>query len=96
MRTRLKDLERRREQTIRRVADERGQIVMLAGNVVSPANGMFRFQRRLLLGLAFASAAMSTALPVAAFLFRLQPAVLHIGQAMLLWRVIKNIGRGRA
>jgi len=89
-------LERRRQEIIERIACEREEIFALAARVVAPVNGSYRLEGRLRRAFALASSVVSMALPVAAFLFRTQPAVQRVGQAMLLVRAARALGRQRA
>ncbi len=96
MRSSRQDLERRRQEIIERIACEREEIFALSAQVVAPVNGFYRLEGRLRRAFALASRVVSMALPVAAFLFRTQPAVQRVGQAMMLLRAARALGRQRA
>ena len=90
-----KDLEKRRQEIIERIACEREEIFALTAQVVAPVNGFYRLEGRLRRAFALASSVVSMALPVAAFLFRTQPAVQRAGQAMMLVRAVRALARQR-
>ena len=89
------DLERRRQEIIERIACEREEIFALGAQVTAPVNGFYRLEGRLRRAFALASSVVSMALPVAAFLFRTQPALQRVGQAMMLVRAARALGRRR-
>jgi hypothetical protein len=92
----LKDLERRRERTIRRIANERGTLLMLATDVARPAHGVLRWRNRIRRGWRVATSLAGVAMPVASVLFRSHPLVKRTAQVLTVWQVVKGLVKKRA
>jgi hypothetical protein len=96
MRRSGQDLEIRKQQLILRIAHERTEVITCAAQLVAPAGKLYRLQGRLRRAFAVASDLVSMVLPVAAFLFRSQPAVRRAGQVVMLVRAVRGLARQRA
>jgi len=93
MRSSRRALERRRQEIIERIACEREEIFALTAQVLAPVNGFYRLEGRLRRAFAMASRLVTMVLPLAAFLFRTQPAIQRVGQAVMLVRAARALGR---